>query len=273
MEFFTGRKWTLEEAQAVTPLKLEAMDVLSRAQLAQFYQNYLNLRVASYRKAGVEPFAFTKLVDDFDKARDKDARNSAGLFDRIVTIKGNTGELTDAYMDLRNPSAAINQYIYRMKAFFSAKSATISGWNEITKAQDIQLFGATYNFRSKYVMEKGADGKRHRVYLAGPFVEIKPNSTLSDEERKKLWQIIDLAKDAGYMNVFGYSSEQTHRELASMFKSGEFVVDDIDAAHAKILDIIARKQGLETKYEEHAPGVSGDVFRRNAGNGGDNVWK
>lgn len=269
MAFFTGKKWTLAEAQAITPLKLAAMDVLERAKLAQFYQNYLNLRVASYRKANVEPFAFTKLVDDFDKAMSRGKRNSAGLFDRIVTTKGNIGELTDAYKDLRDPSAAINQYIYRMKAFFSAKSATILGWKEITKAQDIRLFGATYDFKSRYVMETGPDGKRHRVYLGGPFVDIKPKATLSDEERKKLWQIIDLAKDAGYMNVFGYSSEQAHRELASMFKAGEFSADDIDKANAQILAMIKRKQGLETAYEEHAPGVSGDVFQRNVGNGGD----
>lgn len=269
MAFFAGKHWTLAEAQAITPLKLAAMDVLERAQLAQFYQNYLNLRVASYRKANVEPFAFSKLVEDFDKAASRGMRNSAGLFDRIITTKGNIGELTDAYMNLRDPSAAINQYIYRLKAFFSSKSATVSGWREIAKAQDIQLFGATYDFKSRYVMATGPDGKKHRVYLAGPFVEVKPSATLSDEERKKLWQIIDLAKDAGYMNVFGYSSEQAHRELASMFKAGEFSTDDIDEANAQLLAVIKHNKGLETAYEEHAPGVSGDVFRRNVGNGGD----
>lgn len=257
-------KWTLKEAQEVTPLKLASMPISEKAELAQFYQNYLNLRVASFRKAKVTPFAYTKLEDDFKKASEKLKLNN-GLFDRIL-VKGN---LSPEYQKLNDPSASLNQYIYRMKGFFSSKSSTVSGWREITKAQDIQLFGAEYRFINKYVYEKGGDGKRHRVYLSGPFVDIVPKATLTEDERKKLWQIIDLAKDAGFMNVFGYSSDQAHRELATMFKAGEFSTDDIDKANSQILAMIQHKQGLETAYEEHAPGVSGDVFRRNVGGGGD----
>lgn len=257
-------KWTMKEAQEVTPLKLASMSVLERAKLAQFYQNYLNLRVSSYKKAGITPFAFTKLEEDFAKASEKLKLNN-GLFDRIM-VKGN---LSPEYQKLKDPSASLNQYIYRMKGFFNAKSATVSGWKEITKAQDIQLFGAEYRFTNKYVYEKGADGKKHRVYLYGAFVDVVPKATLAEDERKKLWRIIDLAKDAGFMNVFGYSSEQAHRELATMFKAGEFSTDDIDKANSQILAMIKRKQGLETAYEEHAPGISGDVFQRNVGGGGD----
>lgn len=272
--------WTLEKAQALTPLQLAGMSASRRNQLAQFYQNVLRLRVASYKRAGVEPYAYMKLQEDFEKANNNYYTRGQvpGLFEQILVGgafgKQGFGELSEAYQSIRDPNAAINQYIYRLKTFFASKSATVAGWRDITKQQDIQLFGAEYRFRNKYVMEKSADGKRHRVYLAGPYVEVTPNDTLTESDRKKLWSIIDLAKDAGFMNVFGYSSEQVHREIASMFKRGEFSTDDIDAAHAKILRLIAEKQGLEGKYEEHAPGNSGDVFLRPGVKGGDdNVWR
>lgn len=262
--------WTLAKANELTPLKLAAMSEDERARLAQFYQNTLRLRVASYARAGVEPYAFTKLERDFEKANSSRMRDRIpGLFEQIVR----SGKLTDSYNNLRDPSATVNQYIYRMRTFFASKSSSVAGWRDVAKQQDIQLFGAEYKFRNKYIMEQGEDGKRHRVYVQGAFVDVIPKGTLSDSDRRKLWAIIDLAKDAGFMNVFGYNSDQVHRELASMYKNGEFSVDDIDTANDKILKMIAKKQGLEDKYEEHSPGNSGDVFRRTGVEGGeDNVW-
>lgn len=270
MKWKGAAKWNLKSAQGVGAFALLKMNMQQKAELAQFYYNQFNLRVNTYTPAEI-PFAFTQILNNFDRMQKSDKLTSLQraitLDEPIVIAKGRYRELNYPFSEMENPNASLNSYIRRMQNFFDAKTSTVSGWREVARAQDIALFGAEKS--KKYHYEKGEDGKRRRVY------EQIPKHTLTDEERRKLWQIIDLAKDAGWLNRFGYDSGQAHKEIAGLWMNGAFndidgILDDIDSAYNRILTIIDDKEKKRGMFADVTPGIEGNPIPRNE-EGGDNI--
>lgn len=260
-------KWNLKSAQGVGNIALLRMNMQQKAELAQFYYNQLNLRINTYTPAAI-PFAFTELLHNFDKMQNSPKlsplQQRISLDTPIVVSKGRYRQLNYPFSEMENPNASLNSYIRRMQAFFDAKTSTVSGWREVAKAQDIALFGGTRG--RKYHYEKDENGKRHRVY------EQIPKHTLTDAERRELWKIIDLAKDAGWLNRFGYDSGQAHKEIASLWLNGKTLnpETDIDAAYNRILTLMGEKEAARGKLQDVVPGIEGNPIPHN-GEGGDNI--
>lgn len=261
-----GKKWNLKSAQGVGTIHLLQMNLQQKAELAQFYYNQFNLRVNTYNP-GELPFAFTELLHSFDKAsksgRLDPLQQRISIDNPIVIAKGRYRELNYPFSEMDNPNASLNNYIRRMQSFFDAKTSTLTGWREVGKQQDIALFGAERG--TKYHYEKDENGKRHRVY------EMIPKETLTDSERRELWKIIDMAKDAGWLNRFGYDSVQTHKELASLWMNGEFTnpEEDLEAAYASILAAMKRKESGRGKLKDEVAGIEGNPIHRNVDEEGD----
>ena len=260
-------KWNLKSAQGVGNIALLRMNMQQKAELAQFYYNQLNLRINTYTPAEI-PFAFTELLHNFDKMQNSPRlsplQQRISLDAPVVVSKGRYRQLNYPFSEMENPNASLNSYIRRMQAFFDAKTSTLSGWREVGKAQDIALFGGVRG--RKYHYEKDENGKRHRVY------EQIPKRTLTDSERRELWKIIDLAKDAGWLNRFGYDSGQAHKEIASLWLNGKTLNPeaDIDAAYNRILALIDAKESSYGKLQDVVPGIEGNPILHN-GEGGDNI--
>lgn len=272
MKWKGAPKWNLKSAQGVGNFALLKMNMQQKAELAQFYYNQLNLRINTYTPAEI-PYAFTELLHNFDKMQNSNKlsplQRQISLDTPIVVAKGKYRTLNYPFSEMENPNASLNSYIRRMQNFFDAKTSTISGWREVGKAQDISLFGGVRG--TKYHYEKDENGKRHRVY------EEIPAYSLTDDDRRKLWKIIDLAKDAGWLNRFGYDSGQAHKELASLWLKGdlsdvESILDDIDAAYVKMLNIIKEKEEQTGRFSDITSGIEGNPIRRND-EGGDNIGK
>lgn len=261
-----GKKWNLKSAQGVGTIHLLQMNLQQKAELAQFYYNQFNLRVNTYNPAEL-PFAFTQLLHSFDRASKSTKltplQQRITLDDPIVIAKGRYRELNYPFSEMDNPNASLNNYIRRMQAFFDAKTSTLSGWREVGKQQDIALFGAVQD--TKYHYETDKNGKRHRVY------EMIPKYTLTDSERRELWKIIDMAKDAGWLNRFGYDSAQAHKELASLWMRGEFTnpEEDLEAAYASIEAAIKRKEEERGQLKDEVAGVEGNPTHRKDEEEGD----
>lgn len=263
-------KWNLKSAQGVGTLALLKMSMQQKAELAQFYYNQFNLRVNTYTPAEI-PFAFTQLVHNFDRMQKSEKltplQRAITIESPVVISNGRYRELNYPFSEMENPNASLNSYIRRMQAFFDAKTSTVSGWREVSKAQDISLFGSEKG--TKYHYEKDENGKRHRVY------EEIPKYTLTDDERRKVWQIINLAKDAGWLNRFGYDSGQAHKELAGLWMKGAFndiddILDDIDKSYNRILAIMKEKEEKRGMFADVTPGIEGNPTHRRD-EGGDNI--
>ena len=261
-----GKKWNLKSAQGVGNIHLLQMSLQQKAELAQFYYNQFNLRVNTYNPAEL-PFAFVQLLHSFDKASKSDRlgplQQRISIETPIVIAKGRYRELNYPFSEMDNPNSSLNNYIRRMQNFFGAKTSTLTGWREVGKQQDIALFGAVRG--TKYHYEKDENGKRHRVY------EMIPKYTLTDSERRELWEIIDLAKDAGWLNRFGYDSAQSHKELASLWMRGELTnpEEDLEAAYASILAAMERKEAERGKLKDEVAGIEGNPIHRNEDEEGD----
>ena len=260
-----GRRWKLADAQKVGTLSLAAMNLREKAELAQFYYNQFNLRVNNYNPGEI-PFAFTNLLETFDKAsksnRLTDLQRQISLDTPIVVQKGKKRVLNYPFSEMDNPNASLNSYIRRMQSFFDAKTSTTAGWREVSSAQDIMLFGG--HRTGKYHYEKDENGKRHRVY------EIAANNRLTDNERRQLWRIIEQAKDAGWLNRFGYESGQTHRELASLWLTGDLRIDDIEIAEERIRQIMDDKEAKRGRFADVTQGIEGNPIPHNVERG-DNL--
>lgn len=263
-----GKKWNLKSAQGVGTVHLLKMNLQQKAELAQFYYNQFNLRVNTYNPAEL-PFAFTQLLRSFEQASKSERlsplQRRMSVETPVVVAKGRYRELNYPFSEMENPNASLNNYIRRMQAFFDAKTSTVAGWREIGKQQDIAFFGGIRG--TKYHYETDENGKRHRVY------EMIPKFTLTDSERRELWQIIDMAKDAGWLNRFGYDSGQAHKELASLFMRGDFAnpEKDLEKAYASILSAMERKEAERGKLKDIMPGVEGNPILRNEDGGSDNL--
>ncbi len=259
-----GKRWNLKSAQGVGAIALLNMNLQQKAELAQFYYNQFNLRVNTYNP-GELPFAFTQLLNSFDKAskssRLDPLQQRISIDAPIVIPKGRYRELNYPFSEMDNPNSSLNNYIRRMQAFFDAKTSTLSGWREVGKQQDIALFGSVRGDKFHYV--KDENGKRHRVY------EMIPKYKLTDSERRELWKIIDLAKDAGWLNRFGYDSGQAHKELASLWMRGDFTnpEKDLNAAYHSILEAMKRKEEARGQLKDIAPGIEGNPTPRNVEEG------
>lgn len=253
----TGKKWTLKEAKALSPFAVYKMSLPEKAELAQFYYRQFNLRVNSFVKAQTIPYAFTKLVTDFEKPThpERMTRDMLKMTINEPVVKGKGKRtLSDTFANMDNPSVALNRYVMRMQSFFNSKSSTVKGWEAIGLEQDKALFGVDVTEVKKYRYIKDENGKRKRQYYT--IVVENPKYRMTDDERTKLWAIIDMAKEAGWLNRFGYSSEQAHRQIASLWMNGEISHDDIDKAYAKVQEILNEKKELRTRYHDETEGNS-----------------
>ena len=274
-----GRRWTLKSAQKLNIFDIAKMSTQAKAELAQFYYRQLNLRTNSFVRANVIPYAFTKLYRDFNRVQTSSMTSHdqklLTLDEPVVVPNGKYRQLSENFANMRNPDAQLRNYIMRMQSFFGAKTSSVKGWREVSEEQDRSLFGVeavSKGDKYGYIIDPET-GKRKRVPKFGPFIEIRPKYRLNDDERRKLWEIIDLAKDAGWLNVYGYDSDQAHRQIASMFINGEFEVNDIDRAYHQILEKISdRQQGLD-KYPEYPPNEPmNPIVRTDGGGDGSDVW-
>lgn len=265
-----GKKWKLSEAQELGTLSIAKLPLQQKAELAQFYYRQFKLREAQFVNKMRIPFAYSKIVRDFETMATSDKLSSwqreITLDSPIVSAKGRYRTLAEPFASAENPNAALNNYIRRMQSFFSSESSTISGWDAIGKRQDYDLFGG------EDIIVKSKRGKYDYIDENGVKHRYVPEVSLSDADRIKLWMIIDMAKDAGWLNRFGYSSSQLHREIASLFVNGtfnDFAVDDIDAAYNRVEELTKKKAQMEDKFPEFAPGISGNPTQQ--GEGGGNI--
>lgn len=182
------KKWTMREVNKLKiPLRMgygvtydkSAIDKMSLhelADLSQYLQDMYKRRVREAKKAGTTPYGITKLQNEynkqFDDIIDVDGKKMSigellGIsLDSPITkgVKGNR-IFSEGYANMRYARQSLEGYINSMLNFFSWKSSTVKGWEAITKAQDIRLFG---------VDDEGAPLKR-----------------MSDEQRTKFWNAID----------------------------------------------------------------------------------
>lgn len=274
MKWKGAGKWNLKSAQGVGNFALLKMSMKDKAELAQFYYNQFNLRANTYNPGEI-PYAFTEMLRTFDKMQRSDKlshlQRQIALDAPIVVSRGRYRELNYPFSDMDNPNASLNSYIRKMQNFFDAKTSTLAGWREVAKNQDISLFGAVRG--KKYHYEKDENGKRHRVY------ELIPKYSLTDDERRKVWQIIDLAKDAGWLNRFGYDSAQAHKELAGLWMKGAFndiddILGDIDHAYNRILTLIKEKEEKRGMFADVVPSIEGNpiLHKDEGGDNSDEVW-
>lgn len=264
-----GKKWKLNEAQELGTLRIAKLPLQEKAELAQFYYRQFKLRETQFVNRLRVPFAYSKIVRDFENMASSDKLSSwqreISLDIPIVSAKGRYRTLAEPFASADNPNAALNNYIRRMQSFFAAESSTISGWESIGKRQDYELFGG------KDIIVKSKRGKYDYIDENGIKHRYVPNESLSDAERTKFWTIVGMAKDAGWLNRFGYSSNQLHREMASLFVNGTFndlTVDDIDAAYNRVEELTKKKEHMEMGFPEYAPGISGNPTQQ-VGEGGD----
>lgn len=245
-----GRRWNLKKAQDVGMFELAKMSTQEKAELAQFYYNEFNRRSEQFVRAGVIPYAWRKMFRDYQKRAESDKvsdlQRAISLDSPIVEKTGHYRQLAYPFSEMSNPSPSLSAYIRRMQAFFKSKTSTVKGWKEVSNAQDVALFGGELN--GKYRYAKDENGKRHRVYI------IVPNDTLSEAERIALWEVIDLAKDEGWLNRFGYDSGQAHKDIASLYFSGEITHGDIEKALKDINDIINQRERRRTEFSDVATG-------------------
>lgn len=264
-----GKKWKLNEAQELGTLKIAKLPLQEKAELAQFYYRQFKLRESQFVNKMRVPYAYSRIVRDFENMASSDKLSSwqreISLDSPIVSAKGRYRTLAEPFASADNPNAALNNYIRRMQSFFASESSTISGWDAIGKHQDYELFGG------KDIIVKSKRGKYDYIDENGIKHRYIPEVSLSDADRTKLWMIIDMAKDAGWLNRFGYSSSQLHREIASLFVNGtfnDFEVDDIDAAYNRVEELTKKKELKEMGFPEYAPGISGNPTQQ-VGEGGD----
>lgn len=182
------KKWTMREVNKLKiPLRMgygvtydkSAIDEMSLhelADLSQYLQDMYKRRVREAKKTGVTPYGIIKLQNEYNKQFDDiidvngkkmSIGEALGInLDSPIT-KGVKGSrvFSQSYANMRYARQSLEGYINSMLNFFSWKSSTVKGWEAITKAQDIRLFG---------VDEKGAPLKR-----------------MSDEQRTKFWSAID----------------------------------------------------------------------------------
>lgn len=264
-----GKKWNLKEAQEIGTLSIAKLPLQQKAELAQFYYRQFKLREQQFVNKLRVSFAYAKIERDFEQMANSDKLSSwqsnITLDSPIVIAKGRYRTLAEPFASAENPNAALNNYIRRMQSFFDSQSSTISGWDSIGKRQDYELFGG------KDIIVKSKRGKYDYIDENGIKHRYVPNQSLSDAERVKLWKVIDMAKDAGWLNRFGYSSNQLHKEMASLFVNGTFKdidIDDIDAAYNRVSEIIKNKEEMEGMFPEFPPGNSGNPTQL-VGEGGD----
>lgn len=246
----TGRKWTLSEAANLSPMSIATMNVGERAELASFLYRNFNLRVASFVRANEIPFALTKILRDFNRIQTSTdlpfSRRALNLEQAPAYVRKGHIYLSSMFDNNQYAGASLASYIAQLQAFFRSKSSTVSGWRQIGLEQDLRLFG--------YKMTP-----RARTYNA----TVEPAYRLTDDERRKFWAIWDEAKRAGWENLFGYDSGQAHRELASMWRSGNFSSMDIDDAYIKMEKLMREKANkVPGYYEEHKPGTDSDPIQR-----------
>ncbi len=262
----TGKKWNLKEAQALDIHEIAKMSLPEKAELAQFYRNQFQLRANTFVKALVVPYAFSKMYKDYEEIANSpkisDVRKAINPDTTVVISNGRYRELSPEFDALPKPGYYLTNYIHRFQSFFNAKSSTVKGWEEISRQQDTELFGADYIQKRKYTYVTDENGKRRRIELQGPFFEIRPKNRLTDVERVKFWSIVDEAKRAGWLNKFGYSSEQMHRQIATLWTNSIFSTKDIDDAYDTIYNLLGVERLKEGKYPEHKSGIVGDFFQQ-----------
>lgn len=272
----TYKKWTLAEAQKLGTLGIARLTIPEKAELAQFYYRQFNLRANSFVRSLRVPYAFSKIMSDFDKMASSDKlsalQREISLDTPIVKTRGRYRTLTYPFSNMENPGPALNNYIRRMQAFFNAKSSTIAGWNEVSLQQDIQLFGANVENYRRYGYITDENGKRKRKEMYGPFMKVTPKYRMTDAERIKFWAVVDLAKDAGWLNRFGYSSTQAHRQIASLWQNGTFDHNDIDAAYTKILEILGQQDVMRGMYPDQMNGGYGNPLPHKGEGGSIEKW-
>lgn len=252
-----GKIKTLEEANALSVFDIAKMNLKERAELAQMYYRQFNLRVNTFLKANVIPFALTKTLNTFEKIKEASelkGYDNFSLDSAPVVTQGRFRTLSPMFSDMENPNNALYHYIAIMQDFFRARSSTVTGWRNIGLEQDMRLFGAIVT------PKKGSYN-----------MTVKPKFTMTDDERRKFWSLYDLAREAGFENRFGYSSSQAQRELASMWSNGDFDISDIDASYNAVLKL------LDIDIEDYKDVAPGDLLnpthpvRGEDGLGGDNL--
>lgn len=270
------KKWTLAEARELGTLGIARLTIPEKAELAQFYYRQFNLRANSFVRSLTVPYAFSKIMSDFEKMSSSDRlsalQREISLDAPIVKPSGRYRTLNYPFSNMENPGPALNNYIRRMQAFFNAKTSTVAGWKEVSLQQDIQLFGANVENYRRYAYITDENGKRRRKELTGPFVSVTPKYRMTDAERIKFWAIVDLAKDAGWLNRFGYSSAQAHRQIASLWLSGTLDHNDIDAAYSKILEILEEQDVIRGMYPDQINGGYGNPLPHRGEGGSFEEW-
>lgn len=241
----SGRKWTLKAALAVGPIELVRMDTRERAELANFLRNQFQLRMSTFRRAGVTGYAEVKLRDDMEGLNKKfNLHMSPDM--RIMTRKGRERYLDPEFARRKNPQNALATYVTLMQDFFTAKSSTVKGWRAIGEAQDRRLFGET-------TREVPVRGKKGVVRYVSEL-----NYRMTDQERINFWKVYREVYRTGWTSINSYSSND-QREFASKWMSGTFNRLDLEAAMVRMLEAFSTRPDI---IEEHPAGVWGDPIQQ-----------
>lgn len=245
----TAKKWTLNEAKSLSPMRIAIMNTQERAELANFLRNQFNTRLSTFTRAGEIGYAVAKLAEDFEKMSDK-LGMSVDPFEPVIVSRGKSKTLSPAFADRKNPQNALFSYIVTMQDFFNAKSSTLKGWREIKQEQDFRLFGYTEKVPSKKV--KGRQYYKNVKRL---------DYTMSDAERITFWRTYKMLKRTGWTEINSYDSD-IQRKFGSAWRTGKFDKTDIEAAFSEMLKVFDTRPDY---IRESQPGVSSDPTAQDDG--------
>lgn len=245
----SAKKWTLNEAKSLSPMRIAIMNTQERAELANFLRNQFSTRLSTFTRAGEIGYAVAKLAEDFEKMSDKLGMN-VDPFDPVIVSIGKTKTLSPMFADRKNPQNALFSYIVTMQDFFNAKSSTVKGWREIKAEQDFRLFGYTEKVPSKKVK-----GRQYYKNVK------KLDYTMSDAERIMFWRTYKMLKQTGWTEINSYDSD-IQRKFGSAWRTGKFDKSDINAAFTEMLKMFDVRPD---HIKEGKPGVSSDPTAQDDG--------
>lgn len=240
-------KWTLEEASKLTFFQINKMRVPERAELANYLQNQLRLRVMSYNRAKTynHPFAYEKLQKDFKELIEASDYN----FDfnaPVLKVQGRKRMLSDEYAALSNPGARLLSYITQLQDFFASKSSTVAGWKDVIRNESMKLFGY-----KEYKTKKGS-----RIVL---------NHLMTEEEREYFWKLYEEIRKSGKVAFTSYVSESMKvtgflRIWREKQAKGEWDYNDLTGMMNQMLQSMKESGTPVRDFPEHVQGRKHDPF-------------
>lgn len=272
MNWKLTKKWTMREVNKLAikrksksdvmfitydKAKIDEMSLPELADLSQYMYSQFQRRVKEAKKAGVMPYGIQKLYDDYAKRYEdiidvNGQQMSIGEYlgielDKPITVmkKGNYS-LAEPYASMRYARQQLEAYVNSMLNFFSWKSGTVAGWEQIQLQQDYRLFGGEQEGKGLYYyVTDPSTGKRKRMVNT-------PRKRMSESQRKAFWRAIDeLRKRSTNALDYEHSEPLITADWITLFDENLNVNWDDPTALMLTMEKIIN--GEELSFPEYAP--------------------